>query len=129
MLNCHYCEYKSQSKAVLSRHINSKHPEHKNDDKTCPLCNKVFSSSINCKHHIEKKVCQRFDEVFGNPKEIEIEPISLEKIEKVEEIIETNQEPIKEIKKPKWISTFKTFTSVIVLTFAVKLLFKKLQKK
>lgn len=126
MPQCKFCSYQCKTNSNLSKHINKHHPEHKNDSKTCPHCQKVFSSNVNCKHHMDKQVCQRIDEVFGITEEpVIVEPIVEESIIK-EAIVE---EPVIITPlKPKWISTLKTFTSVIVLTIAVKLLFKKIKR-
>lgn len=121
MLSCDYCEYQTPTKALLSRHINSKHSEHKNTTKTCSYCNKVFSSVKACQNHVKKEICRKVDEVFGPFQQqthiIEKPTIHHEKI--IEESIK-NSCPYSWVK-----SSFKTVASIVFVTLAFKFIFKK----
>ena len=139
MLSCDYCEYKTNQKSSLSRHLNAKHPELANSFRTCKTCNKEFMTSSSCRKHEIK--CKPIDdvnkdlvlpEVYVRPYVSEIEPIDIEYIEtgkEKEELLE-DKHIDNSIKKHQnsWIKTsIKTFMSVAFMTLAVKFLFQMRQ--
>lgn len=57
-LKCPECEYVTEYKNILSRHINKNHTNIL-EPKKCPMCLKIFASVATCKRHVERKVCQK----------------------------------------------------------------------
>lgn len=57
-LKCPECEYVTEYKNILSRHINKNHTNIL-EPKKCPMCLKNFASVATCKRHVERNVCQK----------------------------------------------------------------------
>lgn len=133
MLSCDYCEYKTNQKPSLSRHLNTKHPEFANIFRTCKICNKEFMSSSSCrKHEIKCKTRHEkkeaiFPEILPTIEipETYISPSSSE----IEEIFEEKEVQKSEKLQKNWLkSSMKTFFSVAFMGIAIKFLFQLRRK-
>lgn len=150
MLHCSFCSYECKSKSTMSRHVNIQHPERKDDDKICTRCHRVFSSVANCKLHVKKHVCEKLEEVFGakkvetyvklaEPEEVaptliqqeEIQPIqpisAVDPVISLEEIVEavTPVTPATSVTQYSWVTSVKTFASLVMVAMAIKYLFRR----
>ena len=61
MLTCKYCNYETQHKQILTRHMKTKHQDQpiEKEEYKCKNCEKTFTSKASCNRHELQNVCSK----------------------------------------------------------------------
>ena len=95
MVTCKYCNYETEHKQILTRHIKTKHKDQplEKEEYQCKYCQKKFISKVSYNRHEQQNICSK------NKSEQEPTTESVPPIQNPEIVpeIEFEESPIKEI--------------------------------